>query len=126
MDLPKKLRGMSGPYSVDDIYKVESDCIGVYALSRNGTTIHYVGRSDSDLRGRLRKSIMEGEGYQYFWFAYETSPMRAYKRECILYHRYNPVDNTVHPAVPANMNWRCPVRGCPWGEIIHSTRYSSP
>lgn len=114
--LPKKLRGMSGPYSVDEIYEVESGHIGVYALSRNGITIHYVGRSDSDLRGRLRMSIIEGEGYKYFWFEYETSPMRAYKRECILYHRYNPADNTVHPAVPPNMNWRCPVKGCPWGK----------
>lgn len=110
----KKLRGMKGPFSVDEIYIVDSGYPGVYALSRNGITIHYVGRSDSSLRDRLRNSITEGEGYKYFWFDYETSPMQAYKKECILYHRYNPVDNTVHPAVPSNANWRCPIKGCPW------------
>jgi hypothetical protein len=115
-NLAKKLPKMYGPYSVDELCEVEAGYIGVYALSRNGMTIHYVGRSDSDLRGRLSQSILEGEGYRYFWFAYETSPMRAYKRECVLFHRYNPVDNTVHPAVPPNANWRCPVKGCPWGK----------
>jgi hypothetical protein len=37
--------------------------------------------------------------------------MRAYKRECVLFHRYIPVDNTVHPVVT---NWKCPSKGCPW------------
>jgi hypothetical protein len=107
---------MRGPYSIDEIYVVEWGYIGVYALSRNGITIHYVGRSDSDLRGRLSQSIGEGKGYKYFWFDYETSPMKAYKRECILYHKYNPIDNTVHPAIPPFTNWRCPVKRCPWGK----------
>lgn len=111
-----KIPGMLGPYLVDQIYVVDADYIGVYALSRNGTTVHYVGRSDSDIRGRLNKSIQEGKGYKYFWFTYETSPMRAFKRECALFHHYNPVDNTVHPAVPSNTNWRCPAKGCPWGQ----------
>jgi hypothetical protein len=40
--------------------------------------------------------------------------MRAYKRECVLFHRYIPVDNTVHPVVPLDTNWKCPSKGCPW------------
>jgi len=87
---------------------------GVYVLSRDGRTAVYVGRSDTDIRGRLRHSATQA-GYTHFWFDYATSPMLAYKYECELYHTYNPPDNLVHPAVPSGMNWRCPVLGCQWG-----------
>ena len=112
--MAKKISGMNGPYPLSEIDRIDSGYMGVYVLSRNGITKHYVGRSDSDLYGRLQRSIKEGKGYKYFWFSYESSPMRAYKRECVLFHRYVPVDNTVHPAVPLDTNWKCPSKGCPW------------
>jgi hypothetical protein len=40
--------------------------------------------------------------------------MRAYQLECEWYHKYNPSDNSTHPAVPPGTNWRCPVHGCQW------------
>ena len=66
--------------------------MGVYVLSRNGTSQSYVGRSDSDLRQRIVSSASEGN-YRSFWFDYASSPMDAYKYECELYHKYNPPDN---------------------------------
>jgi hypothetical protein len=108
-----KESGFEGPYSITDVSAVEFERIGVYALCRRNSTA-YVGRSDSDVRGRLGKSISEGDGYTTFWITYESSPMQAYRMECTLYHKYQPVDNTIHPHVPAGALWRCPVEGCPW------------
>ena len=108
-------RDMDGPFSTEDISEyVDSGYVGVYILSRDGRNVDYVGRSDSDIQGRLRQSISEGVGYTAFWFCYESSAMQAYKRECYLFHKYRPPDNTVHPAVPKGVNWRCPVTGCQW------------
>jgi hypothetical protein len=109
-------RDMEGPFRTDEVGpNVDSDYIGVYMLSRDGRHIHYVGRSDSDIQGRIRSSIAEGRGYRKFWFCYESSAMQAYKRECYLYHKYDPPDNTVHPAVPPGTYWRCPDEDCEWG-----------
>lgn len=106
---------MKGPFSVTDIgYYVEQDSMGVYIFSRDGKTAIYVGRSDNDLRGRMLSSSNEGHGYKYFWFKYVTSPMRAYQLECEWYHKYEPRDNTIHPAVPQGAFWRCPVSRCEW------------
>lgn len=88
-------------------------CMGVYVLSKDGRTASYVGRSDSDLQRRIASSAAEGS-YIHFWFDYATSPMDAYKYECELYHHYTPSDNEIHPQVPVNSNWRCPIRGCEW------------
>lgn len=105
---------MHGPYPLSKLQAtVDLRCIGVYVLSRDGRHAHYAGRSDSDLRSRIRKSTDE-DSYTHFWYSYETSPMNAYRTECELWHRYQPPDNINHPAVPAGTNWRCPVRGCPW------------
>ena len=107
---------MAGPFSITSVSKyVDRNYTGVYILSRDRRHVHYVGRADFDIQGRLRTSISEGSGYSVFWFCYETSPMQAYKRECYLYHKYGPPDNTIHPAVPSGGNWRCPITGCKWG-----------
>jgi len=104
-----------GPYLINDVdLYVRPNSIGVYILSRDGRTVSYVGRSDTDLATRIRQSVSEGSGYRYFWFEYATSPRDAYYKECEYYHKYNPPDNTNHPAVPFGTNWRCPVIGCPW------------
>jgi hypothetical protein len=94
---------------------VERDSIGIYILSRDGTRVHYVGRSDTDVRQRLKQSVKEGEGYRYFRVSYTSSARSAYYTECRLWHRHQPVDNSIHPAVPGGQNWRCPVAGCDWG-----------
>ncbi len=93
---------------------VDSGFMGVYVLSKDGRQHTYVGRSDASLRQRLVSSASQGD-YSYFWFDYASSERNCYLKECELYHRYNPPDNTVHPAVPPGANWRCPVTGCEWG-----------
>lgn len=106
---------MKGPYSVAEVNSIiASVSPGAYILSRDGQHAHYVGRADADVGRRISQSVNEGYGYRYFWFEYASSRMRAYQLECELYHKFNPPDNTNHPAVPANAFWRCPIRGCPW------------
>jgi hypothetical protein len=88
---------------------------GVYLFNRKGRTV-YVGRSDSDVYQRMLRSWGQGP------FAYDrnikviekSSPRQAYLEECRQYHRHNPSDNSIHPAVPAGSKWRCPVGGCHW------------
>lgn len=104
---------MSGPYLITDVkVHVTKEQAGVYILSRDGKVAHYVGRSDTDVASRIVNS--SGQDYKYFWFEYAESPMRAYYLECEWYHKYNPPDNSNHPAVPPGTYWRCPVQGCPW------------
>jgi len=106
---------MDGPFLTTDVHhNVEIGYIGVYVLSRDGQNVDYVGRSDSNVRARLHKSIREGRGYQVFWFSYESSARQAYRKECYLWHKYNPPDNSAHPKVPDYANWKCPIEGCPW------------
>ena len=106
---------LTGPFSINsvDLYVTRASP-GVYILSKDGRTASYVGRSDTDVSFRIRQSISEGYGYTHFWFEYTASSRDAYLEECKYYHRYNPPDNTTHPAVPFGTNWRCPIIGCPW------------
>jgi hypothetical protein len=103
-------------HPISEIYNyIDSGTLGVYILSRDGRKVHYVGRSDSNLKGRLKQSIREGTGYRFFKFKYVYSPMRAYHQECKWWHKYSPPDNSVHPKVPDETNWRCPIKSCEWG-----------
>lgn len=86
---------------------------GVYVFKRNGR-VAYVGRSDSDVAARESKSFSQSD-YDLTTTIHETSSAReAYLKECRLFHRHNPIDNEVHPRVPAGTNWRCPVKECDW------------
>jgi len=106
---------IKGRFPIDDVDRfVTLISAGAYILSRDGRTAHYVGRSDSDVGDRIKRSAAEGYGYRYFWFEYASSPMRAYQLECEWYHKFSPSDNSTHPAVPRGANWRCPVSGCEW------------
>ena len=54
---------MKGPFPISELAShVESNAVGAYILSRGGSTAHYVGRSDTDLRGRIRQSVDEARG----------------------------------------------------------------
>jgi len=106
---------LHGPYPISKVHDyVDSGYMGVYILSKDGKKRTYVGRSDADLSQRLVSSASQGD-YAYFFFDTATSERNCYLKECELYHRYNPSDNTVHPAVPPETNWRCPVEDCDWG-----------
>lgn len=115
---------MKGPYSLELVREyVEPGLKGVYMLDRYDGRIHYVGRSDTDLQSEILRRVYwievhTGNRYECFWFEYCPSRMRAYKRECELWHKYGGeqriLDNYNHPAVPQYSNWRCPVIGCPY------------
>lgn len=107
-------RIMDGPYDLELVRDyVKAGSIGVYMLGRYGDYVHYIGRSDTDLQAEiLNAALYRGRRCLYFWFEYATSAMRAYKRECELWHHYYPPDNRNHPAKPWDTNWRCPVSDC--------------
>ena len=87
--------------------------IGAYILSKGNNVAHYVGRSDSSLKQRLKQHL-QGTSYIQFWFETVTSALDAYYLECQWYHKYSPKDNANHPAIPPGSAWKCPVAGCPF------------
>lgn len=106
---------MYGPFLIKDVYSfVTQISPGAYILSRDGKTAHYVGRSDSDVAHRIKRSALDGKGYLWFWFEYTSSSIKAYLLECEWFHKYKPTDNTIHPATTRNTLWKCPTKGCSW------------
>jgi len=114
----------NGPYDLtqDNVGKLKSQP-GAYIIgySRDGAIYGaYVGRSDDDLKGRLRDHLPANEtnecikrlGCDRFWYQYADSAKAAYDIECTTYHKQNGgySCNVNHPA-KSNSNWKCPVCG---------------
>jgi hypothetical protein len=105
--------GLSGPYSLtaDGVSaSVTRKSPGAYALgeTKNGVfSVLYVGRSDTDVAGRLQQHVPSW--FPQFKFGYLSSPKSAFEKECHLYHDFPTTENKVHPARPSNANWSCPV-----------------
>ncbi len=108
--------GLIGTYALtrEQISKtVAPSRIGNYALGRYGAKdekrfiVSYVGRSDSDLQGRLLEHEAEKK-YQLFKYSYAESPGEAFEKECRNYHDFNVPDNDVHPARPDGSTLKCP------------------
>jgi hypothetical protein len=85
---------------------------GAYALgriSKDGSTflISYVGRSDTDVRKRLRDWV---GAYPHFKYEFFASPKDAFRKECNLFHDFGEttLDNPAHPARPSGTSWTCP------------------
>ena len=88
---------------------VQRDRIGVYLLglwTKTETDIGCVGRSDTDLQGRLHDRV--GDDGQ-FRFRYMETVAEAFEEECRLYHEFDPPMNLIHPDSPDGMNLLCPV-----------------
>jgi hypothetical protein len=71
--------------------------------------VEYVGRSDDDINGRLKKWV--GSKYKRFKFGYYGSPKAAFEKECSIYHDFGEkelLDNDRHPDRPEKANWKCP------------------
>lgn len=108
--------GLYGPFQLTKI-SVDTNASGfgpgAYALGRLGKDgvlyVSYVGRSDDDLNGRLKKHVGR---YTHFQHAFYNTSRDAFAKECILYHEFNPPDNLVHPAKSAGTNYQCPIAGC--------------
>ena len=108
--------GMKGSYAFNEgtIKKeITKTSAGNYALGYekdDGTYIvQYVGRSDSDVGGRLSSHI--GKKYSEFKYSYATSPKAAFEKECENYHDFGgnkKLHNEIHPDRPQNSSWKCP------------------
>lgn len=106
---------MLGPFLISDVNsKIKTKSPGAYILSRNGTNAHFVGRSDSDILNAIKSKAETDSSYTQFFYEVTPSDMEAYYLECKWYHKYLPPDNNKHPSTPPNVNWRCPIKGCPW------------
>lgn len=110
--------GLSGPYrlseeKIDEVVTRTSP--GVYVLEREHSddsfVVNYVGRSDDNVRGRLKKWVGVRR-YKRFKFAYFDSPKGAFEKECSVYHDFEgpkgSLDNEKHPQRPEGTSWQCP------------------
>jgi len=98
------------PENVDDAIRVKTP--GFYVLGTMGEnklmTVSYVGRSDDDLAGKLKR---HAGNYSAFAFGIAESPLLAYQGECRLYHSLKPSKNVMHPIRKDGAEWACPVCG---------------
>lgn len=104
--------GLMGPYllTFDGIESaVARTSAGVYALGHLSPEgkflIHQIGRSDTDVREKLRGYIGTET---MFKFGYFPSPQAAFERECELYHDFRPAGNRLHPDRPSRTSLECP------------------
>lgn len=112
MDQTMTNSGLAGPYqlSFEAIEAaVTRQSPGVYALGHRDAagrfSINHVGRSDSDVKARLRDYIGAAS---LFKFDYFSSAIEAFEKECALFHDIAPPGNRVHPDRPRGTTWRCP------------------
>ena len=106
-----QVTSLHGPYRLlfDEIdCEIRRKSAGTFALgyvdNDGNFRIRYVGRSDDDIKNRLR--LMIGSD-QYFKFAYAATPAAAFERECDLFHNFRPFANMLHPERPNGSSLEC-------------------
>lgn len=97
----------------EEIIKTQAGnyALGYKKVNDDGTgtfIVQYVGRADSNVKGRLKNHLSETK-YKKFKFSYATSPKSAFEKECKNYHDFECPDNSIHPDRPDGANWKCPV-----------------
>ena len=108
--------GLHGPYSltVQNIDAVARGKVpGAYALGhrndKNVFIVEYVGRSDDDVNGRLKKSVRNQ--VSRVQSGYFNTAKQAFDRECRIFHDFGgtaSLANEIHPARPKGSDWKCP------------------
>jgi hypothetical protein len=105
-----------GPYDLTDEEirsNVSGGLPGVYALGTflpdGSSSVEYVGRSDEDVRERLR--LHTPRSHPQFRFAYCRSDAEAYRVECELFHELHPPESYVHPTRPPDSDLSCAICG---------------
>lgn len=81
---------------------------GVYVLGSSEKPFIYVGRSEINLRDRIRKHFGEKEtdpslkdnAPDHFYYVQTYSLKEAYELECFWYHEFKPICNIKHPPKP--------------------------
>ena len=115
--------GASFPLNEDEInVRIAENRIGNYAygyINDNGAFIvKYVGRSDTDLRTRIKHGIQEFNDnpklrYERFKFSYADSAEEAYRKECRNYHDFGGPEGSLmnerHPDAPDGSNLTCSI-----------------
>jgi hypothetical protein len=109
---------MDGPDDLDNETidaNVTRTSAGNYALGRVDEDgifrVNYVGRSNDDVKDRLKSWVGKKANYKEFKFSYATSPKAAFEKECKNYHDFGgseKLDNEIHPQRPEGTNWGCP------------------
>ena len=104
--------GLRGPYflTFDGINEaVARQSAGVYALGSNDPSgnfkVKHVGRSDADVRAKLRDCIGSDVMFKYCFY---SSARAAFEKECELFHDFSPPGNRIHPGRAKGSNWECP------------------
>ena len=89
-----------------------------YLDERGVFIVRYVGRSDTDLRERIKHGITDMEidntcKYERFKFSYAKNEKEAYEKECKNYHDFGGPEgrlvNKNHPDKPEGYIGSCPV-----------------
>lgn len=108
---------MNGPYDLTEAVvdkEVTRTSPGNYALGHvdqdNTFRVEYVGRSDTDVKLRLKQWAAKGV-YRSYKYSYATSKKDAFLKECKNYHDFDNLDNEYHPDKPDETNWKCPLCG---------------
>lgn len=121
--MPSLNMGASFPLNEDEINaRIAENRIGNYAygyINDNGSFIvKYVGRSDTDLRTRIKHGIQEFNDnpklrYERFKFSYADSAEEAYRKECQNYHDFGGPEGSLmnerHPDTPDGLNLTCSI-----------------
>lgn len=119
---------MNGPYdfnkdSIDiNVTEVSSGNYALGFVDKNSDNFHvtFIGRSDSDLKDRLKKqlSITKNIISKYetksisFKYSYASSPKEAFEKECYNYHNFvnsKKLSNNQHPDKSSDDGWKCPI-----------------
>jgi hypothetical protein len=119
---------MNGPYDFNNdsininVTKVSGGNYALGFVDKDSDNFHvtYVGRSDSNVKDRLKKQLSETKNiisrYETnnisFKYSYASSPKEAFEKECFNYHNFvrsKKLSNGVHPEKPTDENWKCPV-----------------
>lgn len=117
--------GISYDLTYDVIDRIVTDGkIGNYAYgyldNRGVFIVLYVGRSDDNLKERIKHGITDmkedpSRRYERFKFSYADTALEAYEKECKNYHDFGGEEgklfNKNHPAKPDNSTCNCPVCG---------------
>lgn len=115
--------GRSYDLTYDEINNnIADNRVGNYAygfINDNGLfVVRYVGRSDNDLKERIKHGINDMENnpslrYERFKFSYAETIKEAYEKECRNYHDFGGdrglLYNEKHPSKPAGVDWLCPI-----------------
>lgn len=84
---------------------------GVYIFIDASRVVRYVGRSDTDVEGRVSGHELKAT-YSRVQITPCVDAAHSFRAECELYHAYlDTIQNKIHPASPEGMDLECPMCG---------------